>query len=186
MRILGIDPGSRLTGYGCVDWDGQKFAHVDHGVLKVAKTSGKAEVPLEQRLLLIYQGLSDVIQRLKPQVLVVEKVFFAKNAVSSLKLGQARGAAVLTGMIHGLEFQEYAPTEVKRAVSGYGQAEKEQIAKIIQIILNQKEFNNFDASDALALAICHALVGTRNASLRPEQSRSRKKKMTLAESLGLA
>src|SRR4051794_8676249 len=120
MRILGIDPGSRLTGYGCIDLLGRDLKHVDHGVLKLSNTGGKAVVPLETRLLLIYEGLSEVIARLKPQVLSIEKVFFAKNAVAALKLGQARGATILTAKIHGLEIFEYSPTEVKRTVASHG------------------------------------------------------------------
>ena len=156
MRILGVDPGSRLTGYGCVDWVGRYLRPVTHGTLRLSNTSGKATVPLEDRLLLIFEGLSKVIKDYKPQIMVVERVFFAKNAVSALKLGQARGVVVLTGKVHSLEIVEYSPTQVKQAITGHGQADKEQVAKMVQILVGKQEFKTADASDALALAICHA------------------------------
>ncbi len=156
MRILGVDPGSRLTGYGCVDVEGGKVRLVTHGVLKVAGIHAKELLPLEKRLLLIYQGLNEIILKYKPQIMVVEKIFFAKNALSALKLGHARGAAVLTGAMHSLEIVEYSPTEVKSSLVGFGRADKTQIAKMLQIILGRQDFLTHDASDALSLAISHA------------------------------
>jgi crossover junction endodeoxyribonuclease RuvC len=100
--------------------------------------------------------LSQVMMQLKPHIMVVEDVFFAKNALSALKLGQARGVVIVTGKIHGLKLEEYSPTQVKKAVVGHGHADKEQVAKMVQLILGQKTFGTLDASDALALAICHA------------------------------
>jgi len=155
MRILGVDPGSRLTGFGCVQVAGRQMTAVEHGTLKLASTSGKQEVALEQRLLDLFLGLTDVIERLKPQVLVVERVFFAKNAVSSLKLGQARGVVIVCGALKGLEIVEYSPTEVKRAVVGSGTADKLQVARVLEMILGRQEFATADSSDALALAVCH-------------------------------
>ena len=156
MRVLGVDPGSRLTGYGCVTVAGRQMVLNEHGTLKLARTSGKQEVPLEKRLLDLFLGLSDVIVRLKPDILVVERVFFAKNAVSSLKLGQARGVVVVCGALQGLEIEEYSPTEVKRAVVGSGAADKDQVARVLQILLGKQDFATGDASDAVALAVCHA------------------------------
>jgi crossover junction endodeoxyribonuclease RuvC len=202
MRILGIDPGSRLTGYGCVDWLNHELKVVTHGTLKLANTSGKATIPLEVRLLSIYQGLSDVIQEIRPDIMVVEKVFFAKNAVSALKLGQARGAAILTGMIHGLEIFEYSPTEVKQAVVGQGHADKDQVAKMVQLLVGKQEFDTSDASDGLALAICHAhFIRQNNATtaahktpaarayaeaLQSASGKRKKKGSSLADALGLS
>lgn len=197
MRILGVDPGSRLTGYGCVDWMGNQLRHVAHGTLRLSGTSGRQEIPLEQRLLLIYQGLSDVITQYKPQILSVEKVFFAKNAVSALKLGQARGAVILTGMIHGLEVVEYSPTEVKQSVVGHGQADKDQVAKMVQLLVGVHDFATSDASDGLALAICHAhsmRMGSQLASpyakayaeaLQSASGRRKRKSQSLAKLLGV-
>jgi crossover junction endodeoxyribonuclease RuvC len=195
MRILGIDPGSRLTGYGCVDVIGTKLSHVGHGTLRLASTSGKATVPLEERLLLLYEGLCKVIQEYKPQVMVVEKVFFAKNAVSALKLGQARGAVILTGMIHSLKIVEYSPNEVKQTVVGQGHADKDQVARMVEVLLGKQHFETADASDGLALAICHAYAartigsgGNKLAQALAKASGKRSKKsssMSLAESLGI-
>jgi crossover junction endodeoxyribonuclease RuvC len=153
MRILGIDPGSRLLGYGCIDQVGHQIQHVTHGTLKLLSPSRSNS--LDERLLEIYKGLSQIIEEYRPQMMSIEKVFFAKNAVSALKLGQARGAAILTGKIHSLQIVEYSPTEVKQAVVGYGRADKDQVAKMIQLLVGAKQFETSDASDALALAICH-------------------------------
>ena len=194
MRILGIDPGSRLTGYGCIDWDKNRASLVTHGTLRLANTSGKATVPLEERLPSIYEGLTRIIQEFRPQVMAVEKVFFAKNAVSALKLGQARGAVILTGMIHQVKIAEYSPTEVKLAVVGHGQADKDQVAKMLQYMIGTQEFATSDASDAVALAICHAhkmrapLANASSDYAKALQSASEgrsKKKLSLAESLGI-
>src|SRR4051794_40887766 len=189
MRILGVDPGSRLTGYGCVDLAGNQLRHVTHGTLRLSNTGGKAVIPLEERLLSIYEGLSAVIQEFRPRILSIEKIFFAKNAVSALKLGQARGAAILTGKIHSLNIVEYSPTEVKQVVTGYGRSDKEQVAKMVQIMIGPQNFSTFDASDGLALAICHALFArapSRSMScLLQSKASRRKKKLSLAESVGV-
>jgi crossover junction endodeoxyribonuclease RuvC len=196
MRILGIDPGSRLTGYGCVDVVGSKLTHIGHGTLFLASTSGKSTVPLEDRLLLLHEGLCKVIQEYKPEVMAIEKVFFAKNAVSALKLGQARGAAILTGKIHGLTIVEYSPNEVKQTVVGKGHADKDQVARMVQVILGNQAFETTDASDGLALAICHAYTartigsgGNVYAAALSKASGKKSKKsssMSLAESLGIS
>lgn len=193
MRILGIDPGSRLTGYGIVDLNGNQLKLVAHGTLRLAATGGRQETPLEQRLLSIFEGLRDVILEHKPQVMSVERVFFAKNAVSALKLGQARGAVILTGMIHHLEVVEYSPSEVKQTIVGHGQADKDQVARMVQILVGAQKFDSSDASDGLALAICHAHNQqggvARNAAqakaLQAASGRRSKKGGSLADALGL-
>ncbi len=205
IKILGIDPGSRLTGYGCVSVAGGKISAVAHGTLRLAGTSGKQTVSLEDRLLSLFQGLTEVIQQTNPNVLVVEKIFFAKNALSALKLGQARGVVVVCGALNSLEIVEYSPTEVKSAVVGHGGADKEQVARMVEIIIGKQKFDTPDASDALALAICHAQRiprGMARASVREgdvekssnaafalqEWSRGRrsKKRLSLAESVGIS
>ena len=193
MRILGIDPGSRLTGYGCVDIVGNQLKLVGHGTLKLSSTSGKSTVPLEQRLLLLYQGLNEVIIKFKPQIIAVEKVFFAKNALSALKLGQARGVALVCGAIHLLEVVEYSPSEVKQAVVGHGTADKDQVAKMVQLLIGRQDFASSDASDGLALAICHAhtMATSRGQdpaygkALQAASGRRSKKRLSMAESLGI-
>src|SRR6185437_1375654 len=140
----------------------------------------------------IYEGLSKVIEEFKPQIMVIEKVFFAKNAVSALKLGQARGAAMLTGRIYELEIFEYSPTEVKQAIVGQGHADKDQVAKMVQLLIGKREFETSDASDGLALAICHAHAtkiiskeGTEVArALQAASGRRSRKRMSLAECVG--
>lgn len=188
IRILGIDPGSRLTGYGVVDLVGSEIRHVAHGTLKLAATGGRQEVPLERRLLDIHKGLTEVIETFRPDLMSIERVFFAKNAVSALKLGQARGAAILCGAIHGLQVVEYSPTEVKSAIVGHGQADKEQVARMLEMLFGKQDFASSDASDGLALAVCHARISGSHSSLgkTPQntlQKRGSKKKMTLAQSL---
>lgn len=189
-RILGVDPGSRITGYGIVDVTGNEIRHVTHGALKIASTTGKATMPLEDRLLEIYYGLREVIETHRPETLSIEKVFFAKNAVSALKLGQARGAAILTAKIFGLNVVEYAPTEVKSAIVGHGRADKDQVARMLERMLGKQDFSTSDASDGLALAVCHARVYGSHSALGTAhqntltQARSNKR-MGLAESLGL-
>lgn len=190
MRILGVDPGSRLTGFGCVDLLGNQIRWVRHGVLRLSNTGGKAVIPLHERLLSIHRGLDELIRELQPQVLVVEKIFFAKNALSALQLGQARGTAILSGAIHGLEIVEYNPSEVKSTVTGHGNADKEQMAKMLNLLLRCEEFATFDASDALGLAFCHAqrsVGGCRLKAGAVGRSRvaARKKTCSLAESIGV-
>lgn len=190
MRILGVDPGSRLTGYGCVDLIGNQLRHVTHGTLRLSNTGGKSVIPLGERLLSLHRGLSEIIQEFKPDVLSVEKVFFAKNPLSALKLGEARGAVILTGTIHALSIFEYSPTEVKQVVVGYGSADKQQVAKAVQLMTGQKDFATSDASDGLALALCHAYYSrgplggaTKGQGVLQEFSSQRKKKLSLAEIL---
>lgn len=168
IRILGIDPGSRLTGYGCIAVRGVQLHLLGHGTLKLAKTKAGVVPPLEKRLTGIYHGINEAIEKFKPHCVVVEKVFFAKNAVSALKLGQARGAVILTAALHDLPIFEYNPTEVKAAVVGHGRAEKQQVAQILKLILGRGKpletpFETSDASDAVALALCHAQLMPRRA-----------------------
>jgi crossover junction endodeoxyribonuclease RuvC len=139
-----------VTGFGCVEIAGNQMVHVGHGSLKLQ------DGPLESRLLEVHGGIDALIRRWKPQILAVEKVFFAKNALSALKLGHVRGVVLLAGASHGLQIAEYAPTEIKVSVTGYGRADKEQIARVVQLLVGKKDFATHDASDALALAICHA------------------------------
>lgn len=187
---MGVDPGSRLTGFGCIEISGRHLHHVAHGTLYLANTWGKATIPLEDRLLLIYEGLSKVIREYKPQVLAIEKVFVAKNAVSALKLGHARGAAILTGRIHSLNIAEYSATEIKQAVVGHGRADKEQVAKMVGILTGQRSFETADASDGLAVAICHAQFSRNPAAaalggFASVMNRRKTRNLSLAEAVGL-
>lgn len=193
MRILGIDPGSRLLGYGVVDMVGNRLQHVTHGTLRLSNTGGKAVIPLEERLFSIHEGLTAVVLEFHPQVMAIEKVFFAKNAVSALKLGQARGAAILSGRIHNLGIVEYSPSEIKQSVVGHGGADKDQVARMVSLLTGQRDFATTDASDALAIAICHAHTAQSlggqshayNQALHSASGRRSKKGGSLAESLGI-
>ena len=151
MIILGIDPGSRITGYGLVSKQGNRLVHIDNGAIF---TQSAKEFP--QRLELIFRGLSDIIAEYRPHAVAVENVFLAKNAQSALKLGQARGAAIVAAVNLGLAVHEYTALQVKQAVVGNGRAEKVQVQHMIRALLNLPEIAQEDASDALAVAICHA------------------------------
>jgi len=150
MRVLGIDPGSNITGYGIVEQQGNRLLHVDNGCIV---TSAKS--PLHLRLKEIYSGLQEVIQRYEPEAVSIENIFFSVNAGSALKLGQARGAAILSAVNAGKEVFEYTPMQVKSAVVGYGKASKDQVQKMTKVLLNLPEVAQADAADALAVAICH-------------------------------
>lgn len=150
--ILGIDPGSRFTGYGLVKaGPGSVLTALGWGVLKL---DPKASFP--DRLLAIHDGLSGVIRNYSPSEAVVEQVFLSKNAQSALKLGQARGAAILTCRTHGLTVLEFSAREIKAAATGYGAATKEQVAGMVGRLLGIREPIPNDASDALAMAVCGA------------------------------
>lgn len=150
-RILGIDPGSRITGYGVVDVTAGDVEFVTCGVVK---TSNGA--PFAYRLNEIFEGIHQVILERGPVVAAVEDLFVAKNARSALKLGQARGAAVVAAMQNGLTVHDYSPRTVKQNVAGYGQASKEQVQHMVRVLLHLDGAPSSDAADALALAICHA------------------------------
>ena len=151
QRILGIDPGSRITGYGIIDAGYGKLAFVSCGVIKTTP-----RFPLANRLNEIFEGINEVIQIHDPEVAAVEEVFMASNPNSALKLGQARGAAVVAAMQNGLGVHDYSAKKVKRAVVGYGQAEKGQVQHMIRMLLGLSATPSNDAADALAVAICHA------------------------------
>lgn len=160
MRILGIDPGSRITGYGLIEKVGNRLVHVDNGAIF---TDAANDFPL--RLQRIYRGLTEIIETSRPDAVAVEQIFFAKNVQSALKLGQARGAAIVAGVNAGLPVYEYTALQVKQAVVGHGKAAKEQVQKMLKALLNLPEVAQEDASDALAVAVCHANSMNLNAQL---------------------
>jgi crossover junction endodeoxyribonuclease RuvC len=152
VRIFGIDPGSIRTGYGCVDTDGGRHRFVACGVL-----STPAGSPLPQRLFAIHARLSDAIVASSPDCVAIENLFHARNARSALTLGHARGVAVLAAVQAGLPVVEYTPAEIKMSVVGYGRAEKSQVQRMIMLLLGLDTAPTpYDASDALAVALCHA------------------------------
>lgn len=151
MRILGIDPGSRKTGYGIIEQQGARLIHVDNGAIFTDRAKN-----FPDRLRLIAEGLQAVIIRYAPTVVAVEDVFLAMNVQSALKLGQARGAAIVAAVQSGLSVSEYTAIQVKLAVVGQGRASKEQVQQMVKALLGLPEVAQEDASDALAVAICHA------------------------------
>ena len=148
--ILGIDPGSRITGYGVVRDTGRGCEYVASGCIR----TGSGALP--ERLQAVYRGVAEVIRDHGPLTMGIEQVFMARNADSALKLGQARGAAIVAGVEQGLEVAEYTATQVKQALVGSGRADKEQVQLMVMHMLKLVQKPQIDASDALAIAICHA------------------------------
>ncbi len=152
MRIFGIDPGSERTGYGCVETDGRRHHLVACGAIAVA---GSDTFP--ERLARIHAELGRVLAECRPECVAIENVFHAANARSALKLGHVRGVAMLAAVGAGCEVHEYTPTQIKRAVVGYGHAQKRQIQQMIKLLLGLDRVPSpHDAADALAVAVCHA------------------------------
>ncbi len=154
MRILGIDPGLRVTGFGVVDRDGQRLAYVTSGCIR---TNDKGELP--ERLRTILDGLAEVIDTHHPEHVAIEKVFVNVNPQSTLLLGQARGAAICAAVLADLPVAEYTALQVKQAVVGKGHAHKEQVQEMVKRLLKLPGYPSADAADALACAICHAHGG---------------------------
>ena len=148
--ILGIDPGSRCTGYGIIWVEGSHQGHIAHGVIRTDFEE------MEKRLYQIYETLSRLIDEHQPHEAAIEQIFMNQNPQSALKLGQARGAALVAIASKQLSLSEYSPREVKQAVVGYGAAEKKQIQHMIGSLLSLKKTISSDAADALAIALCHA------------------------------
>ncbi len=149
-RILGIDPGSRITGYGIIEAQGARHAHCDSGSIRLPSTA------FPERLRLIFERLTEIIDRYRPQEVAIEQVFVNRNPGSALKLGQARGAAICAAVTAGLKVAEYSPREVKLAVVGGGGADKVQVQHMVKLLLGLDEIPAPDAADALGVALCHS------------------------------
>jgi len=150
MIILGIDPGSRATGYGVIRFASNQYSYLGSGCIRAP------EGELAGRLDCIFQGVSTIIEQYKPETFAIEQVFMAKNADSALKLGQARGAAIVAATQHKLPVSEYAARQIKQAVVGKGSAQKSQVQHMVTYILDLASTPQSDAADALAVALCHA------------------------------
>ncbi len=148
--ILGIDPGSRITGYGVVRDTGRGCEYVASGCIR----TGEGALP--ERLQKVFRGVSEVIRLHKPATMGIEQVFMARNADSALKLGQARGAAIVAGIEAGLDVSEYTASQIKQAIAGAGGADKHQVMLMVMHLLKLVQKPQIDASDALAIALCHA------------------------------
>lgn len=154
VRILAIDPGSRITGFGVIDVLGDQISYVDSGCIRLP------DEVLAIRLKRIHQGVTELLERYQPNEFAIEEVFLAKNANSALKLGQARGAAIVAASLKDLHVHEYAARRVKQSVVGNGNAEKSQVQKMVQFLLTLPSAPQADAADALAIALCHAHTRT--------------------------
>ncbi|TYL97142.1 crossover junction endodeoxyribonuclease RuvC [Bradyrhizobium rifense] len=151
VRIIGIDPGLRRTGWGVIEADGNRLIYVACGSVEPPD-----DLPLASRLLAIHEGLTAVLSHHTPMEAAVEQTFVNKDGVATLKLGQARGVAMLAPAMFGISVAEYAPNQVKKTVVGAGHADKQQIAMMLKILLPKAEPPSADAADALAIAITHA------------------------------
>jgi crossover junction endodeoxyribonuclease RuvC len=151
IRIIGIDPGLRRTGWGLIDSTGNALRFLASG-----KVESDGEADLATRLLQLHRGLSAVVAEWRPDEAAVEQTFVNKDATATLKLGQARGIAMLVPAQAGLPVSEYAPNAVKKSVIGVGHGDKKQIHMMVKVLMPRAQFNSDDAADALAIAICHA------------------------------
>ena len=151
IRLIGIDPGLRHTGWGVIEASGNRLGHVADGVI-----STDSKLPLADRLVQLQTGLSEIIERFHPLEAAVEETFVNKNAASALKLGQARGIALVVPATAGLRVAEYSPNLIKKTVVGAGHAAKQQVQMMVKTLLPASALESADAADALAVAICHA------------------------------
>ncbi|MAO50184.1 MAG: crossover junction endodeoxyribonuclease RuvC [Pusillimonas sp.] len=161
MRVLGIDPGLRRTGFGIIDVEGMRLGYVSSGTIQVP-----ADLPLAQRLKTILDNVREIIQTHNPTVSALEKVFVNTNPTSTLLLGQARGAAMCALADHHLDVHEYTALQIKKSVVGNGHAAKEQVQAMVQRLLSLNGLPSPDSADALACAICHAHVGALTGKLQ--------------------
>lgn len=151
MRIIGIDPGTAIVGYGIVDFYQNKYITVDYGVITTPK-----ELNMENRLLIIYQELKEILDRHKPEYIAIEDLFYFKNNKTVISVAQARGVILLSARQHDIPIASYTPLQVKIGITGYGKADKKQVQQMTQRILNLEEIPKpDDAADALAIAITH-------------------------------
>ena len=152
MRILGIDPGYAIIGYGAVDYEQGRYAVAGYGAITT-----KARIPFPKRLQDIYNDMTEIIEKYQPQALSIEKLYFNTNTTTAIDVAQARGVILLAAQNGGLAISEYTPLQVKQAVTGYGRAEKRQVMEMVKSFLGLKTIPKpDDTADALALAICHA------------------------------
>mgnify|MGYP001722529471 FL=1 len=155
MRILGIDPGYAIMGYGLIDKIGNSFKPVDYGVIKT-----KAGELLPERLLKIRMELSSIVEKYRPDEMAVEELFFNTNSKTVIHVAESRGVALVEGAVRGINVNEYTPLQVKQGVVGYGRAQKVQVMQMVKVLLNLESVPKpDDAADALAVAICHANSG---------------------------
>lgn len=155
LRIIGIDPGYAIIGYGIVDYNNSSFSVVNYGAITT-----NAKTPFTARLEIIYKDMCELLQKFKPEYLSIEKLYFNTNTTTAIDVAQARGVILLAAQTYGVKVAEYTPLQVKQAVTGYGRAEKTQIMEMTRMLLNLPKMPKpDDTADALALTVCHAYVG---------------------------
>ena len=152
MRILGIDPGVAIVGYGVIEYNKNTFKVIDYG-----KITTPAHTPLPKRLKMVYDGMTELVNTFKPDVVSMEELFFNTNVTTAIAVGHARGVLVLATENANIPLAEYTPLQIKQAVAGYGRADKNQVQQMVKMFLNLTEVPKpDDTADALAVAICHA------------------------------
>jgi crossover junction endodeoxyribonuclease RuvC len=161
LRVLGIDPGIAIVGFGFIDKQGSKCIPVQYGCIQT-----EAHTPEEERLLHVYEGMVQLIEKYKPDAVAVEKLFFNRNVTTAMTVSQARGVMILAAIQKGLPITEYTPMQIKQAVVGYGKAEKKQVQEMTRMFLKLQTIPKpDDVADALAVAICHAHSYTLNSKI---------------------
>jgi crossover junction endodeoxyribonuclease RuvC len=168
--ILGIDPGSRITGYGIVEVIDKRISYLGSGCIRMTHDD------MAERLQQLFTSLREIVTRYQPQELAIEQVFFYQNPNTALKLGQARGVAIVAATLSGLSVSEYSARQIKQSVVGYGAAAKEQVQEMVRRLLQLSGCPQVDASDALAVALCHA--HTRSNKLQAAITREKKRGRT--------
>lgn len=152
MIILGIDPGLAIVGFGVIEYKGNRYRVIDYGVIRT-----DSNILFPERLKIIYDELTKLIDKYSPEDLAIEELFFNKNVKTAIQVGQARGVEILSAINKGLQVYEYTPLQIKQSVVGYGRADKRQVQEMVKLLLNLKEIPKpDDAADALAVAICHS------------------------------
>ena len=170
VRVMGVDPGSSTTGYGVIQSDGRRYELIECAGVRVP-----SKLSFPERLLLISKKLEEVMERLAPDACAVEETFYAVNVKSALTLGHVRGVVLLAAARAGIEIFEYSPLEIKSALVGYGRAEKKQVQEMVRLLLKLEEPPEpLDASDALAVAICHANTASTKALLPAIERQTRR------------
>ena len=152
MRVIGIDPGYAIVGYGVIDFNNNKFSVVEYGAITT-----NADMNMNQRFKVIFDDLCEIIERTKPEFLAIEELFFNSNQKTAINVAQARGVLLLAALNHNVKIFEYTPLQVKQAVVGHGRAEKKQVQQLVKMMLNLNKIPKpDDTADALAIALCHA------------------------------
>ena len=152
MRIIGIDPGYAIVGYGILDYEANKFKVVDYGAITT-----EASMDMFLRFQSIHRDLNALMEKYNPEFMAIEELFFNSNKTTAINVAQARGVLLLSALNHGAQIFEYTPLQVKQAIAGYGKAEKKQVQQMTKLLLNLSEIPKpDDTADALAIAICHA------------------------------